>query len=68
MLWGNLPEANIDMIRRDAGIPKDKKEWRVCYKEATKEPYSFITIDKTKTNIDEQFTRNFNEPLFQKND
>ena len=65
MLWGNLPEANIDMIRRDSGCPMDKKEWRECYKDATKEPFSFIAIDKTKKDINEQFTRNFNDPLFQ---
>ena len=64
LLFGNLPEANIDMIRRDAGVPKDKHEWRTCYKDATKEPFSFVAIDKTKKDINEQFSRAFNEPLF----
>jgi hypothetical protein len=64
LLFGNLPEANIDMIRRDAGVPKDKKEWRECYKDATKDLFSFIVIDKTKTKIDEQFSRGFNTALF----
>lgn len=66
ILFGQLPEMNIDMIRRDSGVPKDKAEWRRVYLEATKEPYSFITIDKTKKGLDKQFTRNFNEPLFGK--
>jgi len=64
ILWGKLPEMNLDMIRRDAGVPADKNQWRDMYKEATKEPFSFIVIDKTKKDVNEQFTRNFNEPLF----
>jgi hypothetical protein len=64
LLWGNLPDMNIDMIRRDGGIPMDKNQWRQAYKDGTKEPYSFIVIDKTKSDMDKQFTINFNEPLF----
>jgi len=68
LIWGNLPEMNIDMIRRDSGAPVDKNEWRKCYKDATKDPFSFIAIDKTKSKISEQFTKSFNSPLFNQND
>lgn len=63
LLFGHLPEMNIDMIRRDAGVPLDKNEWRDAYKRGTTEPFSFITIDKTKSKMNEQFTICFNKPL-----
>ena len=40
----------------------DYKDFVKIYKDCTKEPYNFLTIDTTQP-IDKRFKKNFNDPL-----
>ena len=56
----NQRELQNIAINHSADI--DYKDFVKIYRDCTKEPYNFLTIDTTQP-VDERFKKNFNDPL-----
>ena len=56
----NKRELQNIAINNSADI--DYKDFVKIYRDCTKEPYNFLTIDTTQP-IDKRFEKNFNDPL-----
>ena len=56
----NKRELQNIAINHSADI--DYKDFVKIYRDCTKEPYNFLTIDTTQP-IDKRFKKNFNDPL-----
>ena len=58
-LYPSLDDRDVMNIATDHAQGVSKEEFKRIYKEATREPYNFMCLDKTAEHIPEKYRRNF---------